>query len=99
MTINDSDRSRPSFVRSNPSSIRFNNVLGNIGAPLRDGSLGFEGDGHEDEDVMLDQAETEIQEVPRSDEEKRAGTSSAKAIHDVADECVAGPSRLPAERV
>ena len=34
VTTNDSDRSRPSFVRSNLSSIRFNRVLGNIGAPL-----------------------------------------------------------------
>lgn len=83
MTPNDSEPSRPSFVRSNPSSIRFNNVLGNIGAPLRDGSLGFAEDEDEGVGGIFDQAEAEIQEVRRSDEERRAGTPSAEAMHDI----------------
>lgn len=96
MTTNGTDPSRPSFVRSNPSSIRFNNVLGNIGAPLRDGSLGFGGDEDEDVGVMHDETEAEIQEVPRNGEDRRAGLSSTEAMYDVGEECVAGPSRLPA---
>lgn len=96
VSTNDSDPSRPSFVRSDPSSIRFNNVLGNIGAPLRDGSLGFEDGEDEDVGVMLDQAEAEIQEVRRSNEEGRAGLSPVEAMHGIEEVCVAGPSRLPA---
>lgn len=97
VTTNDLDPSRPSFVRSNPSSIRFNSILGNIGAPLRDDCLGFEGD--EDEDVILDEAEAEKQEVRRSDEEKCARASFPEALHGIEEECVAGPSCLPAERI
>lgn len=99
VTTNDSDPSRPSFVRSDPPSIRFNNVLGNIGAPLRDGSLGFAEDEDEDAGVIPDEADAEIQEVRRSDEEWRAGTSPAEAMQGIEEECVAGSSRLPAARV
>lgn len=88
VTTNHSDSSRPSFVRSNPSSIRFDRVLGNIGAPLRDGSLGFGENGDEDVGVVLGQESEEIQEVRRNDEERRAG--SGQAIHEI-EECVAGP--------
>lgn len=99
MTANEFDASRPSFVRSNPSPIRFNNILGNIGAPLRDGSLGFEQDEDEEIDVMLDQTEAEIQEVRRSDAERRVGMSSGEAIHNIMEECVVGPGRLSCVRV
>lgn len=81
---NGSDPSRPSFVRSNFSSIRFNRVLGNIGAPLRDGLCEFGEDEDEDEDVILGQDDAEMQEVKDSVEERRTGMSSAEAI---AEEC------------
>ena len=51
VTTNDPESSRPSFVRSNPSSIRFSNVLGNIGASLRDGSLEDEEDEHNFDEI------------------------------------------------
>lgn len=96
MTTNDAESSRPSLVCSNPSSIRFNRVLGNIGAPLRVGLLGFE-EG-EAEEVILDEADAELQEVRRNNEEMRTGMASSEAIDDTAHECVAGPSRSPAVR-
>lgn len=97
MTTNNFDSSRPSFVRSNLSSIRFNRVLGNIGAPLRDGSHEYEED--EDLDVVLDQADAEIMEVRRGDEEGCTGISFTEAMHGIAEESIAGPSRSSATPV
>lgn len=82
MTTDDSNPSRLSFSRSAPSSIRFNRVFGNIGAPLRDGSLGFEED--EGEDVVVDEAEEAMQEMRRIDEERHTVLSSTETMHDVA---------------
>lgn len=93
VTTDDPDVSRASFSRSNLSSIRFNRVLGNIGAELRDGSHEFEED--EDVDNILSRVNAETTEVHRSDEEGRAGISSFEASHAVTEEYVAESGRLP----
>lgn len=97
VTTNGSASSRPSFVQSNPSTIRFNRVLGNIGAPLHDGLDEFEED--EDVHVMIGRRDAEILEGRRSDAEEYMWSPSIKDIHGIVEECVAGPSRLSAGRV
>lgn len=96
VTSNDSDPSRPSFVRSDPgqaSSIRFNSIIGNLGAPVRDGSHEDNGGG-EDMDGMEGAALLDMQQ---DDEEMRVGIPLSGSA-DTREENVAGPSRLAAAR-
>lgn len=69
-------------------------MLGNIGAPLRDGS--FEPEEDEDVDIIRDQQDVDILEKPRDDVEDCSGMASAELSHDVVEECVAGSSRVTA---
>ena len=93
MISNGSDSSRPPFDRSDQgqvSSIRFvSSIIGNLGAPLHDGSF-------EDDDEARDNIDVEGVQLPdlsRDDEELHVGISPL--IVDIVEENVAGPSKIP----
>lgn len=91
----DSDPSHLSNNRTCVSTIRFNAVLGNIGANLRDKSSNFEDSEDRSVNSMIDLDDFETTEVPRNDEEEGSITSSPNIHPDVAETPLAGPSRNP----
>lgn len=74
------------------STIRFNPVLGNIGAPLRDGS--HEYDDEKDADAEIEGEHTEMLEMKCDEKDSCVDVSVVERAHDLVDECVAGPSRV-----
>lgn len=92
VTSNGSDPSDPSLGRSDQgqvSSIRFaSSIIGNLGAPLRDGPL------EDDEEIdNIDAEGVETSCLSRNNEELYVG-SSLQAV-SIVEENVAGPSRTP----
>ena len=95
VTSNGADPSRLSFVRSDQghvSSIRFaNSIIGNLGAPLRDESLGDDDEDGDDTDA----GGIEHSDLSGNDEELHVGASTLSSM-DVAEENAASPSKISA---
>lgn len=91
---NGSNLSHPSFVRSTQeqvSSIHFvDNVIGNLGASLREGSLD---DELHDEDPMDMNGGTETNASPHVNAEMHV-VSSSGAVDITEENRIAGPSRV-----
>lgn len=82
--IYHSNPSTPSHVRSDVSTIRFNSVLGNIGAPLRNPSDQF--DNETDIDVEFESESTEMSEMQRAEKGKCVDVSVAESTYPLANE-------------
>lgn len=88
----DSYSSQSSHTLADVTTIKFNAVLGNIGASLRDESGEFEYSEDRDADTMLDDKGLETVELRPTDARERESISSPELTSDVV---VAGPSRHP----
>ena len=72
------------------SSIRFvNSIIGNLGAPLRDGPLSKDDDDDRDD---MDARGSEHPDLSKNDEELYIGTSTL--VTGIMEENVAGPSTI-----